>query len=314
MPSGRTRRAGPSGRTRSIRPDRRAGPSRRILGPDQIVRPTVGPGSVYAVTPHEPVPALFEPVADGYASAEIARGPWDERMMHGGAPSALIARAIEATAPGSELVVTRLTIDFLSAVALGPVAVASGLARPGRRFQVVDASLDAGGRSACLARAVRVRRADMPAAAAAHADAVASLPPPEDGVELPLFTARERAMFYPDACAISQVGGELGSGAVAAWIRLRGELVPGEAPSQLARVAAAADFANGLSWILPFRDWLFVNTELTIHLHREAIGEWIGLDARTSLSASGFGLSTATLHDLDGPIGVCAQSLFIEPR
>jgi hypothetical protein len=267
-------------------------------------------GSVRVVTRE----ALFAPDGSGYVAAGCTRGPWDEHMMHGGAPSALLARAIEATSPGDALVVTRLTIDFLSAVALGRVEVASSLARPGRRFQLVDATLRAGDRTACLARAVRMRRADLPAAAVAPADAPAPLPGPETGVELPLFTGRERELFYPDACEISQVGGRLGTGAVAAWIRLRGELVAGEPPSQLARVAAAADFANGLSWILPFRDWLFVNTELTIHLHREAVGEWIGLDARTSSSAAGFGLATATLHDLQGPIGVCAQSLFIEPR
>jgi hypothetical protein len=140
------------------------------------------------------------------------------------------------------------------------------------------------------------------------------LPPPSDGEPLPMFVDSAQELFYPDATEIVQVAGALGSGAVAAWIRLRGEVVAGEAPSQLSRVAAAADFANGLSWILPFRDWLFVNTELTIHLQREAVGEWIGLDARTSSSAAGFGLATATLHDLRGPIGVCAQSLFIEPR
>ncbi len=258
--------------------------------------------------------ALFEPDGSGYLAAGCARGPWDARMMHGGAPSALLARAIEATSPGEDLVATRLTIDFLSAVPLGRVEVSTSLARPGRRFQVVDATLDAGERTACLARAVRVRRDDIPGSAVAPADAPAPLPAPDTGAPLALFTARERAMFYPDACEISQVGGELGTGAVAAWIRLRGELVAGEPPSQLARVAAAADFANGLSWILPFRDWLFVNTELTIHLHREAVGEWIGVDARTTSSAGGFGLATATLHDLRGPIGVCAQSLFIEPR
>jgi hypothetical protein len=129
-----------------------------------------------------------------------------------------------------------------------------------------------------------------------------------------MFVERERELFYPDACEIVHVAGELGSGAVAAWIRLRGEVVAGEQPSQLSRVAAAADFANGLSWILPWREWLFVNTELTVHLSREARGDWIGVDARTASSVAGFGLSTATLHDLDGPIGVCAQSLFVEPR
>ena len=140
------------------------------------------------------------------------------------------------------------------------------------------------------------------------------LPGPDEGEPLPLFYEHTSELFYPDACEIRHVAGELGSGAVAAWIRLRGDLLPGEPPSQLARVAAAADFANGLSWILPWRDWLFVNTELTIHLSREPAGEWIGLDARTTSAAAGFGLSTATLHDLDGPFGVCAQSLFVEPR
>jgi hypothetical protein len=256
---------------------------------------------------------LFSPAGAGFVPAAIARGPWDERMMHGGAPSALLARTIEAAQPGGDLVVTRLTIDFLSGVPLGEVEVAASVVRPGRRFQVVDATLDADGRHACLARAVRVRRADLPDAAAAS-PGPPPLPGPDCGVALPMFVERTQELFYPDACEIRHVAGELGSGAVAAWIRLRGQVVPGEPPSQLARVAAAADFANGLSWILPWRDWLFVNTELTIHLAREPVGEWIGLDARTSSSAAGFGLATGTLHDLDGPIGVCAQSLFVEPR
>ena len=256
---------------------------------------------------------LFEPAGAGFVPAPMARGPWDERMMHGGAPSALVARAVESCEPGVDLVVTRLTIDFLSGVPLGEVSITTSLVRPGRRFQVVDATLDAGDRHACLARAVRVRRADLPAAAASP-PGPAPLPPPGDGEPLPLFYEHATELFYPDACEIRHVAGELGSGAVAAWIRLRGDLLPGEPPSSLARVAAAADFANGLSWILPWKDWLFVNTELTIHLSREPSGEWIGVDARTSSSAAGFGLSTATLHDLDGPIGVCAQSLFIEPR
>jgi hypothetical protein len=85
-------------------------------------------------------------------------------------------------------------------------------------------------------------------------------------------------------------------------------------PSPLVRAVAAADFANGLSWILPFHEWLFVNTELTIHLHRQPEGEWIGLDARTISDASGIGLSSAVLHDVQGPVGTGAQALFLERR
>jgi len=262
-------------------------------------------------------PPLFAraAAAAGFVADPIARGPWDERMMHGGAPAALLAREVERVPPGrDDMVVARLTVEFLGAVPIGPVNVETEVVKPGRRFQLVDAALDAGGRRACLARAVRLRRADMPSAAAAPDRGADPLPPPGDGAPLPRFVVRDDGIFYPDACEIRHVGGELGSGAVAAWVRLRGELVPGEPPSPLARVAAAADFANGLSWIVPFEEWLFVNTDLTIHVHRETDGEWIGVDARSSIGALGIGQATATLHDLHGPVGSCAQSLFVEPR
>jgi Thioesterase-like superfamily len=260
-----------------------------------------------------PVRALFGPDGDGFTAAPATRGPWDAQMMHGGAPSALLAHTIEQLQHGGDLAVTRLTIEFLGGVPVGPVAVGATLAKPGRRFQIVDATLDAGGRRACLARAVRVRRADMPDAASGFVPAE-PLPPPETGSPLPQFVDLGEDLFYPDATEIRLVGGELGSGHAVAWIRLRGDLLPGVVPSPLARAAAAADFSNGLSWILPFDEWLFVNTELTVHLHREPAGEWIGLDARTVSDASGIGLSTGMLHDLRGPFGVCAQALFVERR
>jgi len=263
-----------------------------------------------------PIRALFEPDGEGFLAAAMTRGPWDETMMHGGAPSALLARAIEHTDPGSDLAVTRLTIEFLGGVPVGPVAVATSVAKPGRRVQVVDATLEAGGggRDVCLARAVRMRRADLPEAAAAPEPWIAPLPTPATGEPLPQFVHLDGDLFYPDATEIRLVEGTVGSGHAAAWIRLRGDLLPGEPPSPLARAVAAADFSNGLSWILPFDDWLFVNTELTVHLHREPEGKWIGVDARTTSEATGIALATAALHDLNGPFGTCAQSLFIERR
>jgi hypothetical protein len=262
------------------------------------------------------VSALFTPLGDGsFEAAPMTRGPWDEAMMHGGPPAAILARAVEGTEPGSELVVTRLTIELLGGVPVGPVSVATSLAKTGRRFQIVDATLHVGDRVASLARAVRIRRADIPGAAAAPPGYGGDpLPPPESCDTMAPWFRPERGMFYPDATEIRHVSGERGSGHVVAWVRLRGDMLPGEPASPLARTAAAADFANGISAGLSFQDWLFVNTELSIHLSREPVGEWIGLDARTVTSASGAGLSTATLHDLGGPFGVCAQSLFVEPR
>ena len=262
-----------------------------------------------------PVSALFEPAGEGvFRAAAMTRGPWDATMMHGGAPAALVAHAIEQVQPGSDLAVARLTIEFLGGVPVGEVSVQTELAKPGRRFQVADATLSVDGRPVCLARAVRLRVTDMPEAQAAPAVAFGSaLPPAEDCAPVAPLVADEE-MFHPAATEVRDAGGEVGSGAAAAWIRLRGELLPGVAPSPLARAVAAADFANGRSAVLPIEHWVFVNTELTVHLHRPPEGEWVGLDARTVSEASGIGLSSGVLHDARGPIGTCAETLFVERR
>ena len=104
------------------------------------------------------------------------------------------------------------------------------------------------------------------------------------------------------------------SGPATAWTRLRHPLVPDEANSPLTRVLAVADSGNGLSSELDMTRWHFINPELTVHLHREAVGEWVCVEARTAISPGGAGLATTALSDLDGPLGVGAQSLLVAPR
>ena len=82
----------------------------------------------------------------------------------------------------------------------------------------------------------------------------------------------------------------------------------------LALAAAAADFGNGVSRALDFDQHLFVNTDLTVHLHREPAGEWVPLDARTDFDPQGSGLAASVLHDERGPIGLAAQSLYVADR
>ena len=82
-------------------------------------------------------------------------------------------------------------------------------------------------------------------------------------------------------------------GPATVWTRLRYPLVPDEEPGPLERVLAVADSGNGLSGALDIAKWLFINPELTVHLHREAAGEWICLAAQTAISAGGAGLATS---------------------
>ena len=83
--------------------------------------------------------------------------------------------------------------------------------------------------------------------------------------------------------------------------------------SNLAPELAVTDSGNGLSAELDIARWQFINPALTVHLHRMAVGEWICLDAGTTISAGGAGLATSVLSDLDGPGGV-GPSLSWWPR
>jgi hypothetical protein len=97
------------------------------------------------------------------------------------------------------------------------------------------------------------------------------------------------------------------------WIRLRVPLVDGEATSPLCRVAAAADFGNGVSWVLDRSEgYSFINPDLTLYMHRLPVGEWICLDAVTRVDALGVGLADSLVSDEQGPIGRAVQSLIVE--
>jgi acyl-CoA thioesterase len=79
-------------------------------------------------------------------------------------------------------------------------------------------------------------------------------------------------------------------------------------------VLAVADSGSGISWVLPFGDWLFINPELTVHVQREARGEWISLEAETTIAQGGTGLARSVLYDEHGPVAYGAQSLLVARR
>lgn len=260
--------------------------------------------------------AIFTRTADGgVVATELARGPWNPAEAHGGAPAALLAGAIEAV--DGEYAVARLALDFFGAVPIEqPLHVDVALRKPGSRFQLVDAVLRGGGRDLVRAQAVRLRRApeDPPPspgpAQPPGRDAFADHP----GLQLDEGAGDRPPGFFPDATEIRVVAGKPGSGEATAWFRLRVPVLPGQEPSPLQRAVAAADFANGVSFRVPFAEWVFVNCDLTVHLSRDPVGPWIGMAARSDLGDAGAGLATGTLFDDAGRVGVATQSLFVQRR
>ena len=91
-------------------------------------------------------------------------------------------------------------------------------------------------------------------------------------------------------------------------------MIEGETVSQAVRAIVAADFCNGTSAALDFRDFTFLNADLTVSMTREPVGEWILLDAESWIGPEGAGLAMARLADRGGYFGRCVQSLVIEKR
>ncbi len=264
--------------------------------------------------------ALFRLDGDIAVPTEYARGPWDPGALHGGPPSALLARAVEAVpTDGIAFEVARMTVELLRPVPVEPLTVEAVVVRPGRKVQLVEATLRdaASGTELARARALRIRAAEV--ALPDDLPSAGEVPPPPAG---PRQSRRERSIanssyraFHNEGCEHRFAAGTWADpGPVTVWIRLLVPVVAGEEPSPLQRVMAAADFGNGVSRVLSWEDYLFINPDLTVHLSRPATGEWICLDARTTLGPHGNGLAESALHDEQGPIGRSLQSLFVDRR
>jgi hypothetical protein len=257
--------------------------------------------------------AIFTRDKDLYLPTELARGPWTPEAQHGGAPAALLARLVEGFEGGAAMFVSRLTIELLRPVPIAPLTARTRLTRPGRKVQLVEASLFNGDTEVARCTALRIRRADLtlpdlprPAPPARPSAGIASLPPWAAEVGYRAFhSAGVEHRFV--------AGSFEHPGPAVDWIRLRVPLVEGEATSPLSRVAAAADFGNGVSWVLNRSDgFSFINPDLTIYLHRYPAGEWVCLDAVTYVQPHGVGLAESLVFDEQGPIGRAAQSLLID--
>jgi len=253
---------------------------------------------------------VFEGSDGRFVATEMGRGPWDPQALHGGAPAALLMREFERLPSADGLLLSRVTYEFMRPVPVGPLEVSAEVVRPGRRIQLLEGSIAAGGVEVVRARALQVQAADT---GAHHAGESLELPGPEQGGPREL-RAPHRPMFAPDAIEIRFVAGEWARGPCTAWFRLVAPVVAGEEPSALQRLAAAGDFGNGISATLSWDDYLFINPDLTLYVEREPVGEWIGLDSATRISAGGIGVAESVLYDQQGRVGRATQALLVAPR
>jgi hypothetical protein len=245
-----------------------------------------------------------------FVATDYGRGPWDPRALHGGAPAALLVRAFERVPAPEGLSLARVTYEFLRPVPVGPLEVSAEVVRPGRRVQLLEASIVAGGIEVVRARALQIQLAQ---AGGAFVEGPAPPAGPEHG-QAASISLPHRPMFAFDAIEIVFVEGTWGHGPCRAWFRLRSPIVAGEEPSPLQRLAAAGDFGNGISATLSWDEYLYINPDLTLYVERAPVGEWICLDSQTRIADGGIGVAESVLFDQRGRVGKATQALLVAPR
>jgi hypothetical protein len=253
--------------------------------------------------------AVFHREGDRFVPTELARGPWDPNAQHGGPCGALLAGLLEEHDLGPPAHVARMTIELMRPVPMQPIELRARTVRPGKKVQLVEGSVLSGDAEVVRATALRIRDADVE-----FAD------PPGDRLEPGPGPLRGRfenlgPLNFGFAMEMSMAHGEIGvPGPAAVWFRLAVPIVAGEETTPLMRVAAAADFGNGISGAVTWDEYLFINPDLTIYLHRLPAGEWVGLDARTWPTHEGVGVADAALYDERGRIGRSVQALLLDRR
>jgi Thioesterase-like superfamily len=254
-------------------------------------------------------------LGEKFRATDMVRSTWSASIQHAAPVSALLVRGLERTSQRDDTRLSRVAIDLLGPVpADGELWVRSRLERAGRQIELGSAEMLAPGpdgepRAVARASGWRLQTLDTP-------DVVHASGPPLR----PLSEARGRDMAkdwdpnYVHSLDWRWLTKPMCEGPGESWITPTVDLVKGESMTQLERLFAVADDANGIGTKIDIRKWTFLNTDLVVHLHRIPDGKWIGIRAETNYGPDGIGITLGTLFDESGPVGAIQQSVLVRPR
>lgn len=258
-----------------------------------------------------PLPdAFYLPVGDGaYEATHATQSPWDPSAQHGGPPAALLARCMRDAVADQALRLGRITVDFLGQIPMAQCEVEVAITRPGRRICRTEASLRTEGKVVVAASAWFIAAASQPPTAGWQEYDVPPLPGEQ---EQRYFNGMNPDWGYGRAIEWRFARGSLAEpGAAVVWARPKLPLIAGRELTGQDRAVIVADSANGISNELPIGKWLFIPPTMTYTSLRQPAGEWVMLDAKTTIAPDGGGLSHGVLGDRDGMCGTVSQPLLV---
>lgn len=221
-------------------------------------------------------------------------------MLHGRVIAGLLAFQIEQEHGDAQMLPARLTVDMYRPPDFSPITIKTSVARDGYRIKVVDAefinSAGSMGRASCqLLRMTQNSPGNiwMPPAW--------NVPKPQDIPAVEKFADGTGPTWN-----IKNISGAFGVCAQRrVWMSETRELVAGVPITPWMRVALAADFASPCANIGD-ANLGYINTDVTVYLHRLPRGEWIGMETSNHHATDGIAIGECFMYDEEGAIGAAS--------
>ncbi|WP_221357864.1 thioesterase family protein [Streptomyces beigongshangae] len=247
-----------------------------------------------------------------FESTTATAGPWSPKWQHGGPPSALLGRAMEAHEPREGFRLTRVTVELPRPVPVAALKVSVRTLHSSRRVELLEGEISTDDGPVMLARAWRmaVGPADTPSLR------IGGQPPRLPGAQAPHTMADAHLGGYIAAMEwrFEPGGGFDVPGPGTAWARQRIPLLAGATDTALTRALTLADSSWAVAFELDHHRRLVINTDVTLALHRPPAGAWLCLRSATAASPGGSGLAVGQLHDEAGECGQVMQTLLVNER
>ncbi len=244
-------------------------------------------------------------VTSRYRSTVYAQGAWNEHEQHMAAATGVLAVELEQFQPRTEMRIGRISLDILGLIHAGEFEIKTHIIRAGKTIELVESTMTAQGKTSIVARAWRMQTSDT-----------SSISGLEDKIHHRAKQPWNMQHFWGGGFiqSIRAYSDQRRAGKGIVWLHSDVEMVEGQSTSDFVRLMGLVDAANG---IVPRIEqpndieWIFPNLDLQIHLYREPIGQWLGLETIQQIGHDGIGLTSSILHDEHGTFGRSEQILTI---
>lgn len=254
--------------------------------------------------------SFFTLDGDWLVGTSATRGPWDVNACHAGPPTAMIARAFERAVPAQRL--TRITVELTRPIPIDGFRIETEVVRAGRSVSATRADLvDRDGEVRVRASGLHVQQGGPH-----HFPTVDPATPDLDEARPGIFPMRRTVHGQPAFGASVETmyppGEGPDGGPTTLWLKTL-PMLPDEEPSPFQRICPLADTGNANSRNAEPGEVAFVNPDVTVLLHRDPVGEWLGSSAVSYWQPDGIGLADALLFDRMGVVGRALQTLLLRP-